>query len=242
MVTSINGRNLIKSFEGCKFTAYKDSVGVYTIGYGHTSGVKAGMKITKTQAETLLNQDIAKCEAAVNKYMKKYNFNQNEYDALVSFTFNLGSGNLDKLTLKGLRSKAVIGDKILAYNKAGGKTLSGLVKRRTKERALYITPINNLSCIGVDYSHVFNAAYYANKYSDLRNALGNDAMALFDHFLLFGMDEHRQAIATFNVEKYISYPENADVVKACTVNGVLDYKLVYKHYCEFGYKETRRAV
>lgn len=242
MVTSAAGKNLIKRFEGIRLNSYKDSVGVYTIGYGHTSGVTKNMHITSAQAETFLNQDIAKCEAALNKYQAKYNFNQNEYDALISFTFNLGAGNLKKLLKYGLRKKSEIADKIPAYNKAGGKVLQGLVRRRDAERTMFLTPYKEFMCMGVDYSKVFDAGYYASRYTDLMRAFGSDSKALFQHFLVYGMKEHRQAIATFNVDVYIKDPKNQDVVRAFTVNGVLDIPKVYQHYCEYGYKENRRAV
>lgn len=243
MVTSNAGRNLIKQYEGCKLKAYKCPSGVYTIGYGHTKGVKADMRITKAQAEDLLTQDLATAESAVNIYVKRYSLNQNEYDALVSFTFNCGAGNLNKLCNKGLRKKSAIADKMLAYNKGNGKVLAGLTARRIEERKLFLTPVSTVA-MGVDYSHVFDANYYANRYSDLKKAYGTDAKALFEHFLVYGMREHRQAIATFNVDKYVSYPENTDVVKACTNQDTkeLDIVKVYKHYCEFGYKEKREAV
>lgn len=132
------GLNLIKQFEGCRLTAYKDSVGVLTIGYGHTKGVKAGQKITQAEADEYLKQDVVTAERAVNKY--KYNYNQNQFDALVSFTFNCGSGNLKKITDNGNRTLAQISARIPNYNKAGGKVLAGLTRRRAAEKALFDTP------------------------------------------------------------------------------------------------------
>lgn len=132
------GINLIKQFEGCRTTAYKCPAGVWTIGYGHTAGVKQGQKITQAQAEEYLRQDLAKYEKLVAKYEAKYKWNQNEHDAMVSFAYNTGS--IDKLTANGTRSKAVIAEKILLYNKAGGKVLSGLDKRRKAERELFLKP------------------------------------------------------------------------------------------------------
>lgn len=138
MKTSDNGINLIKEFEGCKLTAYKCPAGVLTIGYGHTgSDVKAGMKITKERATELLKKDLEKFEKHVMKYDSKYHFNQNQFDALVSFAFNIG--NIDQLTANGTRTIAQISAKIPAYNKAGGKRLPGLVKRRAKEKTLFDT-------------------------------------------------------------------------------------------------------
>lgn len=142
MKTSENGKSLIKSFEGIELNAYRDSTGVLTIGYGHTSGVKEDDKITKTKAEKLFEEDLLPCEKAVEKWSnKKYFFNQNEFDALVSFTFNLGTLNLDKLINNGKRNRGEISDKMLLYYNAGGKKLTGLVKRRKKERELFLTPV-----------------------------------------------------------------------------------------------------
>lgn len=139
MVTSINGINLIKKFEGCRLTAYRCSAGVLTIGYGHTKGVTEGMTITEQQATDFLKSDLKTSENAVNKY-SAYSFNQNQFDALVSFTFNCGSGNLSKLTAKGTRTPTEISNALLLYNKANGKKLAGLVKRRQAEKVLFDTP------------------------------------------------------------------------------------------------------
>lgn len=135
------GLNLIKSFEGCKLTAYKclPTEKYYTIGYGHYgSDVTAGMKITKEQAEELLLQDCKKAIKNVNSFMSKYNFNQNQFDALVSFAFNVGS--INQLTASGTRTLEQISSKITAYNKSGGRVIAGLVKRRAKEKELFDTP------------------------------------------------------------------------------------------------------
>lgn len=139
MKTSENGINLIKKMEGCQLKAYKCAAGVWTIGYGHTAGVQATNVITQEKAEEYLREDITKFEARVNKYQDKYCFNQNEFDALVSFAFNIGS--IDKLTADGTRTRATIAEKILCYNKAGGKENEGLKKRRQAEQELFLTPI-----------------------------------------------------------------------------------------------------
>lgn len=146
MKTSQQGINLIKSFEGLRLTAYKavSSEKYYTIGYGHYgSDVFAGMQITQSVAEELLKKDLVKFENAVNKYVDTYKLNQNMFDALVSFTYNCGTGNLDKLTNNGKRYISDIRIHILEYNKSGGKVLNGLVKRREAELKLFDTPCNN---------------------------------------------------------------------------------------------------
>ena len=133
------GIELIKKYEGCRLTAYKDSVGVLTIGYGHTGkDVKSKMTITEEDAEELLKKDLARFEEHVNSYRKYYKWTQNEFNALVSFAYNIG--NINQLTKNGKRNKGQIADAMLMYVKAGGKTLSGLVKRRRAERELFCTP------------------------------------------------------------------------------------------------------
>ena len=139
---SNNGLSLIKRFEGCRLTAYQDSIGIWTIGYGHTSGVSKGQTITQVQADRYLKADCANAEKAVNKYHSKYHWNQNQFDAHVSFTFNFGSGNLKKLLNNGQRTIAQISAKIPAYNKAGGKVLRGLVNRRAAEKELFDRPVS----------------------------------------------------------------------------------------------------
>ena len=137
MKTGQAGVNLIKKYEGCRLDAYKCPAGVWTIGYGHTGDVKQGDRITQTQADALLLEDLEKFEKNVNEYYDKYRWTQNEFDALVSFAFNLGS--IDQLTAGGTRSRTVIAEKMLLYNKAVGQVLSGLTKRRQEERELFLT-------------------------------------------------------------------------------------------------------
>ena len=138
MKTSAIGYNLIKSYEGCRLNSYKcvPTEKYYTIGYGHY-GVTKSLLITQQQAEEYLELDIQKAEKKVNKYQQKYNFNQNQYDALVSFAFNLGT--IDQLTANGTRTKEVIASKILEYNKSSGRILTGLTSRRKAEYYLYNT-------------------------------------------------------------------------------------------------------
>ena len=138
MKISQKGIDMIKEFEGLKLTCYKCAAGVKTIGYGHTgSDVYYGMKITEADAESLLLSDLARFERHVNSYDKCYGWTQNEFDAMVSFSMNVG--NIDGLTYNGIRSKAMIADKMLSYCKAGGKKVAGLVTRRQKERELFLT-------------------------------------------------------------------------------------------------------
>jgi lysozyme len=139
MNTSRTGIELIKKFEGCVLKAYKCPAGVWTIGYGHTSGVKEGQIITETQAEDYLRQDIEKFELTVNNLVN-VPLNQNQFDALVSFCYNLGAGNLKSSTLlKLLNKRDYIGaaEQFDRWVYAGGKKLSGLVKRRSAEKELF---------------------------------------------------------------------------------------------------------
>ena len=137
------GLSLIKKYEGCRLTAYRCPAGVLTIGYGHTNGVTEGMTITQEQADAYLLADVAWAEKAVNKYMDTYKWNQNQFDALVSFTFNCGAGNLQTLVRDGCRTIAEISEKIPAYNKANGETLPGLERRRAEERKLFDKSVSN---------------------------------------------------------------------------------------------------
>ena len=139
MELSQRGLDLIKRYEGLRLKAYKPvpTEKYWTIGYGHYSeSVKEGMVITEGQAENFLRMD---CEASVRAVNSlKRDFNQNQFDALVSFTFNCGVGSLKSLCHG--RTLDVIAEKILLYNKAGGKVLNGLVRRRKEERELFLTP------------------------------------------------------------------------------------------------------
>lgn len=138
MKTSQRGINLIKQFEGLRLTAYKCPAGVYTIGYGHTRGVKRGMKITEEEASAFLTADLRNSEKAVERYDSVYHWNQNEFDALVSFTFNCGSANLRSLLRNGRRNRSQIAETLPLYRKAGGKVLKGLERRRAAEKALFL--------------------------------------------------------------------------------------------------------
>lgn len=139
MHTSQKGLDLIKSFEGLRLSAYKDVVGVVTIGYGTTSGVKMGDTITKERAEQLLREDVERFEQQVLRLVR-VPLSQGQHDALVSFVYNLGAGNLSNSTLLRLLNAgdyAGAAAQFDRWNKAGGKVLAGLVRRRAAERALF---------------------------------------------------------------------------------------------------------
>lgn len=137
MNISQEGIELIKRYEGLRLTCYKCAGGIKTIGYGHTGNdVYFGMTITEEEAEALLRDDLRRFERHVESYNDCYGWTQNEFDALVSFAFNIG--NIRDLTYNGIRSKKMIAEKMLNYNKAGGKKLAGLVKRRQEEHDLFL--------------------------------------------------------------------------------------------------------
>lgn len=142
MTISDKGVELIAKYEGCRLDAYKCPAGVWTIGYGHTAGVKEGDKLPSQEAaRELLKKDLEKYGGYVNDCVKKnlitFPLNQNQFDALTSFCYNCGNGNLQKLVSG--RDAATVADKLLQYNKGGGKVLEGLVRRREEERALFIS-------------------------------------------------------------------------------------------------------
>ena len=142
MELSENGINLIKKYEGCRLTAYKPVANekYWTIGWGHYGeDVYQGMKITQKEADDMLKEDLKHYENYVNINCEHLKLNQNQFDALVSFTYNCGLGNLQRLIRN--RSKEEIPKHIEAYvNGASGK-LPGLVRRRKEERELYETPV-----------------------------------------------------------------------------------------------------
>ena len=150
---SQKGIELIKSFEGCRLQGYICPAGIPTIGYGYTGKINGkkittATKITQAQAEALLAADLAKFENHVRLFDSKYHWNQNEFDALVSFAYNVGS--INQLTQNRKRTKAQIAQAMLLYDKANGQILAGLTRRRQAERALFLEPIEK----GVDEMNV----------------------------------------------------------------------------------------
>ena len=139
MKISQEGISLIKKFEGCKLESYLCAANVPTIGYGSTKGIEMGMNISQERAEELLLQDLEVYEDAVNKAVE-LPLHQHQFDALVSWTFNLGGANLNASTmLKVLNTGAYedVPHQIKRWNKAGGKVLEGLTRRRLAESLLF---------------------------------------------------------------------------------------------------------
>ena len=141
MKTSPKGIALIKEFEGLRLKAYKCPGGVWTIGYGHTAGVKPGMVITEDQAEEYLRADLIAFEKYLNGH--ELAINQNQFDALVSFIYNVGTGSFSSSSL--LRKVRVnpqdnsIMDEFLRWVYSKGRVLPGLQRRRLAEMKLYFS-------------------------------------------------------------------------------------------------------
>ena len=138
-MASANALNIIKEFEGCKLTSYQDVGGTWTIGYGHTKGVTETDIISSAQAEALLVKELKQYENYVRKLVKVPLF-QYQFDALVSWTYNLGPTNLKNSTMLMLLNKGkydLIPNEMRRWNKVNGKVLEGLVIRRDKEARLF---------------------------------------------------------------------------------------------------------
>jgi len=139
MRTGRDGVELIRHFEGCRFDAYLCPAGVWTIGYGHTADVKEGDSIDQEAAEAFLIEDLEKFEQAVMRLVE-VPLTQQQFDALVSWTFNLGAGNLAESTLLRKLNNyqyAEVPEQIMRWVRAGGQVLDGLVRRRAAEAALF---------------------------------------------------------------------------------------------------------
>tara|TARA_R110000744_G_scaffold70603_2_gene142662 strand:- start:882 stop:1325 length:444 start_codon:yes stop_codon:yes gene_type:complete len=147
MKTSGEGVALIRKFEGCEVQAYQCSASVWTLGYGHTRDVSEGDTCTKDEAEQILISDLQEFEGYVNDLVK-IPLDQNQFDALVAWTFNLGPTNLKSSTLLVRLNDNNLDDvphQLRRWNKAGGKVLDGLVRRREAEALLWL---------GEEWSHV----------------------------------------------------------------------------------------
>ncbi len=134
-----NRKRLTESFEGCKLEAYQDSVGVWTIGYGHTRGVYPGMTCTQEEADQWLLEDVQRVVDAINADIT-ISIDQDEFDALVDFGFNLGIHNLESSTLWKLLNE---GDfegaaaQFPRWDRAGGREIGGLLRRRLEEQQVF---------------------------------------------------------------------------------------------------------
>ena len=139
MKISQEGKELIKKFEGCKLESYRCSADVATIGFGHTRGVQDGDTCSQDEADQMLTEDLEEFEDHVNSLVQ-VKLTQNQFDALVAWTFNLGAGNLKSSTMlrvlnEGRHDK--VPSEMRRWNKAAGQVLDGLVRRREAESRLW---------------------------------------------------------------------------------------------------------
>ena len=169
MQVSDNCLKIIKEFEGFYSKAYKCPANVWTIGYGTTNAdekvtgfhVEAGKVVTKEKAEEMLIKTINKKYAPnVSKYDSKYHFNQNQFDALVSFCYNVGS--IDKLVGKGEYDLSTIAERMLLFNHANGKELPGLTRRRREEQKLFLQPAKESQIKNVNSNKFKSGNYIVN--------------------------------------------------------------------------------
>ena len=136
----MEGLSLIKKFEGCELEAYQCSAGVWTIGYGHTKGVTPSDSISQEEAEQMLVDVLHEYESYVNEYVTVA-LSQNQFDALVSWVYNLGPANLKASTMLKVLNSGEYEDvpaQMKRWNKAGGKVLEGLIRRREAEACLFV--------------------------------------------------------------------------------------------------------
>ena len=139
MKIGYEGLKMIKHFEGLELNAYQCAAGVWTIGYGHTKGVQQGMVISEETADEMLVEELKEYENYIND-MVNCPLSQNQFDALVSWVYNLGPANLQASTLLKVLNAgdyAGVPAQIKRWNKAGGKVLEGLTRRRQAESVLF---------------------------------------------------------------------------------------------------------
>ena len=170
MNISERGLNLIKSYEGCRLTAYKCPSNKWTIGWGHTNGVHQGMVITQAQADQFLFEDVQRFVNAVNQYQSRFNFNQAEFDSLTSFTYNCGEGSLAAV-MSCCNTKKEIAEECKLYNRSSdGQILNGLVRRREEEYKLFMSESNNNTNNNDGYSYAEKGEYFFNTRVKIRTA------------------------------------------------------------------------
>ena len=164
------GLELIKSFEGCRLSSYKCPTNKWTIGWGRTSGVYEGMVITQEQADQFLFEDVQRFVNAVNQYQVRFNFNQNQFDALVSFTYNCGEGSLAAV-MSCCNTKKEIAEECKLYNKSSaGQILAGLVRRREEEYKLFMSESNDQANNNDGYTYAEKGEYFFNTRVKIRTA------------------------------------------------------------------------
>lgn len=163
------GLDLIKSFEGCRLTAYRCPANVLTIGWGHTKNVYEGMTITQDEADRLLVEDVQVYANAVDRYNSRFNFTQEEFDSLTSFTYNCGVGSLQAV-MSCCNTKQEIAEECKLYNKGGGQVLPGLVRRREEEYKLFMSGSSNSTSTASGTSYSEKGEYFFNTRVKIRTA------------------------------------------------------------------------
>jgi len=175
MNISNKGLELIKSFEGCRLSSYKCPSNKWTIGWGHTKNVYEGMTITQEQADQFLFEDVQRFVNAVNQYQVRFNFNQEEFDALTSFAYNCGEGSLAAV-MSCCNTKKEIAEECKLYNKSSdGQILAGLVRRREEEYKLFMSGSSSSSS-GSSYHE--DGEFFFNTKVRIRTAPSLDASTI----------------------------------------------------------------
>lgn len=142
MKTNAAGRRIIKEFEGCRLSAYRDTGGIWTIGFGHTRGVQPGMRITQEEADAFFEQDLAAAEFTVRRQVTRL-VNENQFSALVSFAYNVPFKEFRESTLLKRVNEGHFGEAESEFARwvyDDGKKLVGLVRRRMCEATLFALP------------------------------------------------------------------------------------------------------
>jgi GH24 family phage-related lysozyme (muramidase) len=216
---SPTGIKLIKSFEGLSLTSYLCPVGVLTIGYGHTGNVLAGTKITEKEADALLKQDLIKFEQAVLNYVT-IDLNQNQFDALVSFCFNVGTQAFKGSTLvkrlnNGENPNIVAAEELPRWNKGDGKVLEGLSRRRSAEVELFCSEAPKVKVGLIDITSKFNT--WLKKRLVPSVELGRDEKAniykgrtIRNCFVIDRKDKHSYVEMGFGLGKWWIYDDHWD--------------------------------
>ena len=211
------GLELIKSFEGCRLSAYRCPAGVWTIGYGRTQGVYEGMTITQEQADNMLREDVKYYANAVDRYNSRFNFNQAEFDALTSFTYNCGVGSLQAV-MSCCNTKQEIAEECKLYNKGGGVVLAGLVRRREEEYKLFNEGSNTSSTSNINSATEVLERSYPEKgiatvivdKLNVRNVPSTENNEPVDYYTIGGEINYDSVYVT-NKYYYISYVSESGI-------------------------------
>lgn len=217
MNISERGLNLIKSYEGCRLTAYRCPANVLTIGWGHTKNVYEGMSITQDEADRLLVEDVQVYANAVNQYQSRFNFNQAEFDSLTSFTYNCGVGSLQAV-MSCCNTKQEIAEECKLYNKGSGVVLAGLVRRREEEYQLFNEGSNTSSTSNINSATEVLERSYPEKgiatvivdKLNVRNVPSTENNKPVDYYTIGGEINYDSVYVT-NKYYYISYVSESGI-------------------------------